>query len=221
MKDEASRHSATSRPALRSRRSSVDDPVAPTPAAVRAAARATLKEEETRPAAVEASSDPSRLKPRPPSTPRESNAADSKTFLTALVPAQRRSRKQSEVLRPPSPLESLEPSSDYAESGERDPPVPANYMGFESMRQFWNIFHRQETVHNNKMVPTPPSSSVTAPESSTTVPGRPKSARTTYLAAIRNFKLCPEPLGIELSEKAFHCCQVSSRSIYRTTGLAM
>ncbi|RLN32553.1 hypothetical protein BBO99_00008849 [Phytophthora kernoviae] len=196
MKDEASRHSAISRPAPRSHRASIEDPAVPTPAAVRAAARATLKEEETRPAAAEAPSDLSRLKPRPPSTSREPNAADSKTFITALMPVRRRSRKHSEMLRPPSPLESLEPSSDYAESGERDPPVPANYMGFDSMQQFWNIFHRQETVHNNKVVPLPPSSSATAPDSSTTVPGRPKSARTTYLAAIRNFKLCPEPLGI-------------------------
>ncbi|KAF1791759.1 Leucine-rich repeat domain, L domain-like [Phytophthora cactorum] len=138
-----------------------------------------LKEEEIRPAADEAPRQPAKLKPRPPpvSTSRDSSPAESKTFLTALVPA---GRRQNEALRPPSPLESLEPSSDYVDT------EPANYMGMEAMQQFWGIFHRQETVHNNKAVP-PTVSSVVA---------RPKSARTNYLAAVRNLRLCPEPLGI-------------------------
>ncbi|KAF1786678.1 Leucine-rich repeat domain, L domain-like [Phytophthora cactorum] len=145
-----------------------------------------LKEEEIRPAAVEAPRQPAKLKPRPPpvSTSRDSSPAESKTFLTALVPA---GRRQNEALRPPSPLESLEPSSDYVDTGGAlEPPEPANYMGMEAMQQFWGIFHRQETVHNNKAVP-PTVSSVVA---------RPKSARTNYLAAVRNLRLCPEPLGI-------------------------
>ncbi|KAF1778333.1 Leucine-rich repeat domain, L domain-like [Phytophthora cactorum] len=145
-----------------------------------------LKEEEIRPAADEAPRQPAKLKPRPPpvSTSRDSSPAESKTFLTALVPA---GRRQNEALRPPSPLESLEPSSDYVDTGGAlEPPEPANYMGMEAMQQFWGIFHRQETVHNNKAVP-PTVSSVVA---------RPKSARTNYLAAVRNLRLCPEPLGI-------------------------
>ncbi|KAF1780578.1 Leucine-rich repeat domain, L domain-like [Phytophthora cactorum] len=148
--------------------------------------RAALKEEEIRPAAVEAPRQSAKLKPRPPpvSTSRDSSPAESKTFLTALVPA---GRRQNEALRPPSPLESLEPSSDYVDTGGAlEPPEPANYMGMEAMQQFWGIFHRQETVHNNKAVP-PTVSSVVA---------RPKSARTNYLAAVRNLRLCPEPLGI-------------------------
>ncbi|KAG2792727.1 hypothetical protein PC112_g23743 [Phytophthora cactorum] len=185
MKDETPRHSV-SRRLSRPRRTSVEEAAVATPTAVRAAARAALKEEEIRPAAVEAPRQSAKLKPRPPpvSTSRDSSPAESKTFLTALVPA---GRRQNEALRPPSPLESLEPSSDYVDTGGAlEPPEPANYMGMEAMQQFWGIFHRQETVHNNKAVP-PTVSSVVA---------RPKSARTNYLAAVRNLRLCPEPLGI-------------------------
>ncbi|GMF24386.1 unnamed protein product [Phytophthora lilii] len=194
MKDEVSRPSA-SRPVSRSRRASVEEELAATPTAVRAAARAALKEEETRPAAADAPRQAAKLKPRPPppSTSRSSTPAESKTFLTALVPARRRSRRQSEMLRPPSPLESTEPSSDYVEGGaSSEPPVPANYMGVEAMQQFWNIFHRQETVHNNKATPA----SSDAKSMASDLGGRPKSARTTYLAAVRSLRLCPEPLGI-------------------------
>jgi Ran GTPase-activating protein (RanGAP) involved in mRNA processing and transport len=187
MKDEASRHSL-SRPMSRSRRASVEDEAAATPMAVRAAARAALKEEETRPAAIELPRQPPpKLKPRPPPA---SSLAESKTFLTALVPARRRSRRQTALLRPPSPLESVEPSSDYVDSAGATA-EPANYMGAEAMQQFWSIFHRQETVHNNKVVPPSPASNA-----STEPGGRPKSARTTYLAAVRDQRLCPEPLGI-------------------------
>ncbi|KAL4168705.1 hypothetical protein KRP22_012103 [Phytophthora ramorum] len=185
MKDEATRHSV-SRSVPRSRRTSVEEEAPVTPTAVRAAARAALKEEETRPAAVEAPRQPATLKPRPPPS------TESKTFLTALVPVRRRSRRQSEWLRPPSPLEALEPSADYVEGGgaASDLPVPANYMGAEAMQHFWGIFHRQETVHNNKALPP------AATAASSDVGGRPKSARTTYLAAVRSLRLCPEPLGI-------------------------
>ncbi|KAL3660704.1 hypothetical protein V7S43_014107 [Phytophthora oleae] len=190
MKGETSRHSV-SRPRSRSRRASVEEEPAATPTAVRAAARAALKEEETRPADVETLHPGVKLIPRPPpaSASRGFSSSESRTFLTALVPARRRSRRQTEALRPPSPLESLEPSSDYADTGSSsEAPVPASYMGTEAMQQFWGIFHRQETVNNNKAVP--PSSS------SSEVGVRPKSARTTYLAAVRNLRLCPEPLGI-------------------------
>ncbi|EGZ11071.1 hypothetical protein PHYSODRAFT_521133 [Phytophthora sojae] len=197
MRDDVSRHGMP-RLASRSRRTSVEDEPAATPTAVRAAARAALKEEETRPAAVEAPPrQPPKLKPRPPpsSASRGSSPAESKTFLTALVPARRRSRRQSEMLRPPSPLESMEPSSDYTEGGaSSEPPVPANYMGAEAMQQFWGIFHRQETVHNNKVVP--PTTAADSSRLSNEVGGRPRSARRTYLAAVRSLHLCPEPLGI-------------------------
>ncbi|ETN03580.1 hypothetical protein PPTG_15565 [Phytophthora nicotianae INRA-310] len=188
MKDETPRHSV-SRRLSRPRRASVEEEAVSTPTAVRAAARAALKEEEIRPAAAETSHQPVKLIPRPPpvSTSRESSSADSRTFLTALVPSRRPSRRQKEVLRPPSPLDSLEPSSDYVDSGSApEPPAPANYMGSEAMQQFWSIFHRQEIVHNNKAVPPSVSSTIT----------RPKSARSNYLAAVRNLRLCPEPLGI-------------------------
>ncbi|OWZ19901.1 Ran GTPase-activating protein 1 [Phytophthora megakarya] len=179
MKEEFSR-----RPTSRlKRRVSVEEAVTPT--AVRAAARASLKQEEIRPATVETPRPAVKLKPRPPSDSSSSN--NTKTFLTAIVSGRRRSRRQSE-LRPPSPLDSVEPSSDYVENvTATEPAVPANYIGTEAMQQFWSIFHRQETVHNNKVVP---------PSSSNDVGTRPKSARTTYLAAVRNLRLCPEPLGI-------------------------
>ncbi|KAE9347737.1 hypothetical protein PF008_g7688 [Phytophthora fragariae] len=188
MKDDMSRP----RPMSRSRRISVEDEPAATPAGVRAAARAALKEEETRPAAAETPRQPPKLKPRPPPP------AESKTFLTALVPTRRRSKRQSEMLRPPSPLESLEPSSDYTEGGaSTEPPVPADYMGAEAMQSFWGIFHRQETVHNNEVVPpTPSATAASSSRASHEVSGRPRSARRTYLAAVRSLRLCPEPLGI-------------------------
>ncbi|KAG7379683.1 TRAF3-interacting protein 1 [Phytophthora pseudosyringae] len=194
MKDDAASRHSVSRLVPRSRRTSVEDDAAATPTAVRAAARAALKEEETRPAAAETPRPAAKLKPRPPppastSTPRDASPAEARTFLTALVPTRRRSRRQRELLRPPSPLESLEPSSDYVEhGGAPEPPVPANYTGTEAMQQFWRIFHRQEAVHNNRVAVTP-----TMPPPSSE---RPKSARTTYLAAVRNLRLCPEPLGI-------------------------
>ncbi|KAG6622549.1 NLRC3 protein [Phytophthora cinnamomi] len=199
MKDDVSRHGIP-RPASRARRSSVEEEPAATPTAVRAAARAALKEEETRPAAAETPRQPAKLKPRPPppSASRSSSPAESKTFLTALVPARHRSRRQTEMLRPPSPLESLEPSSDYTEGGaSSEPPVPATYMGAEAMQQFWGIFHRQETVHNNRIVPpTPTASAANASRASNEISSRPRSARRTYLAAVRSLRLCPEPLGI-------------------------
>ncbi|KAG1685903.1 hypothetical protein DVH05_007605 [Phytophthora capsici] len=192
MKSEPARHSL-SRPRSRSRRASVEEEPVVTPTAVRAAARAALKEEETRSGDTETSRQGVKLKPRPPpaSASPGPGSSESRTFLTALVPgplARRRSRRQTE-LRPPSPLDTVEPSSDYVDTGGSSVvPVPASYMGADAMQQFWGIFHRQETVHNNKAVP--PSSS------SCEVGVRPKSARTTYLAAVRSLRLCPEPLGI-------------------------
>ncbi|KAI9982003.1 hypothetical protein PInf_009791 [Phytophthora infestans] len=190
MKDEppTPRHSVPRR-LSRPRRASVDDEIIATPTAVRAAARAALKEEEVRPAAIETPRQPAKLIPRPPPVlmSRDSSASVAKTFLTAIVPGRRRSRRQKEVLRPPSPLDSVQPPSDYVDTGSMSElPAPANYMGMQAMQQFWDIFHRQETVHNNKAVP---------PTVPSVVP-RPKSARTNYLAAVRNLRLCPEPLGI-------------------------
>ncbi|EEY60048.1 uncharacterized protein PITG_21144 [Phytophthora infestans T30-4] len=190
MKDEppTPRHSVPRR-LSRPRRASVDDEIIATPTAVRAAARAALKEEEVRPAAIETPRQPAKLIPRPPPVlmSRDSSASVAKTFLTAIVPGRRRSRRQKEVLRPPSPLDSVQPPCDYVDTGSMSElPAPANYMGMQAMQQFWDIFHRQETVHNNKAVP---------PTVPSVVP-RPKSARTNYLAAVRNLRLCPEPLGI-------------------------
>ncbi|GMG17578.1 unnamed protein product [Phytophthora fragariaefolia] len=62
------------------------------------------------------------------------------------------------------------------------------------MQHFWSVFHRQETVHNNKTVPPTPGTDPS--RSSRDVGGRPKSARRTYLAAVRSLQLCPEPMGI-------------------------
>ncbi|RLN93597.1 hypothetical protein BBJ28_00015854 [Nothophytophthora sp. Chile5] len=215
MKDEAPKPSSL-RSASRLRRSSVEDEpskVLTTPTSTRAAARAALKEEETRPAASETHQQVKR-NPRPPPlsaslssravAPLETRRTASKTFITALTPSRQRAKRNNELLRPPSPLEPLDASTEYTygSGSTLEPPVPVNYVGAEAMQQFWKIFHRQDAVHNNKTTAPPPSSPSSSHPSSaassdvSNVPGRPKSARRTYLSAVRSLRLRPEPLGI-------------------------
>lgn len=163
--------------------------------------------------------------PMPPVKARKPDNHDegtSHTFLTALAPTEqlRPSRMRARELRPPSPLGALGPSfeADYigAMNGSADPPSTTNYVGSEAIQKFWRIFHRQDVVNNNKAIlaspprPGSPSSSEAAyhqhrpadhpagRSNSIAVVGldRPRSARTTYLSAVRSMRLCAEPLGI-------------------------
>ncbi|RLN14217.1 hypothetical protein BBJ28_00009355 [Nothophytophthora sp. Chile5] len=210
MKDEAPKPSS-----VRLRRSSIEDEpgkMVTTPTSTRAAARAALKEEEVRPAASETQQQAKRNPWPPPLSaslssravaPLETRRTASKTFITALTPSRQRAKRNNELLRPPSPLEPLDTSTEYTygSGSTLEPPAPANYMGAEAMQQFWKIFHRQDAVHNNKAIAPPPSSSSSPPSSAASsdvsnAPGRPKSARRTYLSAVRSLRLRPEPLGI-------------------------
>lgn len=172
-----------------------------------------LKEEETRPATQDDSNSSNALKAAPPSitatqqpavtssTAKEDDESGSKTFLTALVAAKhtvhgaRRATRSgdSEVMRPPSPLEAADDTASQSRSGSE--PCVRNYMGGEAMQLFWSMFHRHEAVSNNASTSLHPASSASK-EQLLPVITRPKSARSTYLSAVRKFQLTPEPMGI-------------------------
>lgn len=110
-------------------------------------------------------------------------------------------------LRPPSPLEAVEPTSDYGAGGSiknTTESVMANYVGSNALQGFWGLFHRQDTVaHNTLTASTRPPSASNASSSAISVSlalssseNRPRSARTTYLSAVRRMRLSPEPMGI-------------------------
>jgi Ran GTPase-activating protein (RanGAP) involved in mRNA processing and transport len=148
------------------------------------------------------------------------------TALAAVKPlSQRRlvlgeNAARTSVLRPPSPLEaadadrarevSLSSSSGGSPGAE---PLAANYVGAGALDTFWRLFHREETVNNHAIAAAPvprPSSPVLPTTARSSKPNgtlrrpsllvplsdRPRSARSTYLAAVRKLHLTPEPLGI-------------------------
>lgn len=140
---------------------------------------------------------------------REEDASISSTFLTALLPGEpsHPAKRRAQELRPPSPLGAVDAAfeTDYlgAANGSSDPPATSNYIGGDAIQQFWRIFHRQDAVNKNQTIvavrPSNPSSALqpsTDLTQASTAGARPRSARTTYLAAVRNMRLCAEPLGI-------------------------
>ncbi|TMW67056.1 hypothetical protein Poli38472_012172 [Pythium oligandrum] len=122
----------------------------------------------------------------------------SKTFLTALdTPKQRANEPErpskGHLLRPPSPLEAADAGKVSRISDSE--PVVANYVGGDAVQKFWQLFHREDAVMNTHSVPTTRQEdhrALVLP----TVGDRPRSARTTYLAAVRKLHLTPEPMGI-------------------------
>ncbi|KAJ0392781.1 hypothetical protein ATCC90586_002931 [Pythium insidiosum] len=136
----------------------------------------------------------------------------SKTFLTALAASKhlaRDGKHRGDQLRPPSPLEAAD-----AESLSGEPGV-MNYVGVQALDKFWSMFHREDAVMNHTQLapspstPVPAKSDTTRTQTVTPSSGktslaavlsvsadRPRSARTTYLAAIRKLRLSPEPMGI-------------------------
>lgn len=216
MKDEATRLSSPrSSPAGRNRRVSDGNSSGRTPSIARPSAPANAKEEEARrPTGTRLIA--------PASRSQEDQAGD--TFLTALIQSTlsdtpKTSRARAQELRPPSPLGAIDPTFEVeyvgVAVGSADPPATTNYVGAEAVHKFWRIFHRQDTVNKNKSiaaVPSRPSNSdhdhqhqhqhrplYSRVERNASIVGgtdRPRSARTTYLSAIRSMKLCAEPMGI-------------------------
>uniref|UniRef100_K3WMZ5 Uncharacterized protein n=1 Tax=Globisporangium ultimum (strain ATCC 200006 / CBS 805.95 / DAOM BR144) TaxID=431595 RepID=K3WMZ5_GLOUD len=185
--------------------------------------RMMLKEEEARPPANTLNGNANHppktgVKTAAPQDPVTNSAAApskegddelvSKTFLTALIAAKhnvhggihrRTSRNaESEVLRPPSPLEAADDDgnqSKIAGGGGGSEPSVYNYMGGEAIQRFWGMFHRHDAVSNNTSTTlNPPSSG--AKDSLLPLITRPKSARSTYLSVVRKLQLSPEPMGI-------------------------
>ncbi|DAZ92574.1 TPA: hypothetical protein N0F65_012804 [Lagenidium giganteum] len=170
------------------------------------------KEEETRPATLEnAGATATTSANNATKDAQHDDEVVSKTFITALVAAKRSKSTrfmsrllEDSAMRPPSPLEPLEnTASDYLD--QPNEPVVINYIGGEALDKFWNMFHRQDVVTNNTFMPiegrpaSPPtirSGSMASILPSSSSSERPKSARTTYLTAIRKMKLSPEPMGV-------------------------
>ncbi|GLE08727.1 hypothetical protein PINS_up020128 [Pythium insidiosum] len=134
----------------------------------------------------------------------------SKTFLTALAASKhlvKEGKLRGDAMRPPSPLEAADAEALSSSSGE---PAVMNYVGAQALDKFWSMFHREDEITNHTQLALPPTTpQPTKTDSARVQTGktalgalfavsadRPRSARTTYLAAIRKLRLSPEPMGI-------------------------